>query len=214
MDPLGLFKSIPAPAASEQNVMPLPPWLQMPTLIDWAPPKPPQIIDIAAFMKADRERIENFQNMVNQQLDVGDNRQALAEIRGAVQYPTTNNAANIHDASQDSDSDDEKNDCCPPAVGLDDGPPLGIASIVTMMTAATDPFLDSAPPIVGMAGVELLNRDVNPIADFMAARIDKASRVFYEQTVPSIATIGAVGIGAVVLINMAAASAATRRKYL
>jgi hypothetical protein len=48
----------------------------------------------------------------------------------------------------------------------------------------------------------------------MAARIDKASRVFYEQTVPSIATIGVVGLGAVVLMNMAAAAASTRRKYL
>jgi hypothetical protein len=186
----------------------------MPTLIDWAPPVPPQIIDIAAVMKAEQERISNIQNMINAQLSVGDNRQALAEIRGAVEYPTTNNAANIHEASQDAESDDEKNDCCPPAVGLDDGPPLGIASIVTIMTAAADPFLDSAPPVIGMAGVEVLNRDVNPIADFMAARIDKASRVFYEQTVPSIATIGVVGLGAVFLINAAAAAASTRRKYL
>jgi hypothetical protein len=203
-----------AAPANEQHLVSIPAWLQMPTLIDWAPPKPPQIIDIAAFMKAEQERISNLQNMVNSQLHKGDTRQALAEIRGAVEYPTTNNAANIQNASQDSDSDDEKNDCCPPAVGLDDGPPMGIASIVTIMTAAADPFLDSAPPVIGMAGVELLNRDVNPIADFMAARIDKASRVFYEQTVPSIATIGAVGIGAVVLINMATAAAATRRKYL
>ena len=203
-----------AAPANEQHLVSIPAWLQMPTLIDWAPPVPPQIIDIAAVMKAEQERISNIQNMINAQLSVGDNRQALAEIRGAVEYPTTNNAANIHDASQDAESDDEKNDCCPPAVGLDDGPPLGIASIVTMMTAAADPFLDSAPPVIGMAGVEVLNRDVNPIADFMAARIDKASRVFYEQTVPSIATIGAVGIGAVVLMNMAAAAASTRRKYL
>lgn len=203
-----------AAPANEQHLVSIPAWLQMPTLIDWAPPAPPQIIDIAAFMKAEQERISNLQNMVNAQLSKGDTRQALAEIRGAVEYPTSNNAANIQNASQDSDSDDEKNDCCPPAIGLDDGPPLGIASIVTIMTAAADPFLDSAPPVIGMAGVELLNRDVNPIADFMAARIDKASRVFYEQTVPSIATIGAVGIGAVVLINMATAAVATRRKYL
>jgi len=203
-----------AAPANEQHLVSIPAWLQMPTLIDWAPPVPPQIIDIAAVMKAEQERISNIQNMINAQLSVGDNRQALAEIRGAVEYPTTNNAANIHDASQDAESDDEKNDCCPPAVGLDDGPPMGIASIVTIMTAAADPFLDSAPPVIGMAGVEVLNRDVNPIADFMAARIDKASRVFYEQTVPSIATIGAVGIGAVVLMNMAAAAASTRRKYL
>ncbi len=203
-----------AAPANEQHLVSIPAWLQMPTLIDWAPPVPPQIIDIAAVMKAEQERISNIQNMINAQLSVGDNRQALAEIRGAVEYPTTNNAANIHDASQDAESDDEKNDCCPPAVGLDDGPPMGIATIVTIMTAAADPFLDSAPPVIGMAGVEVLNRDINPIADFMAARIDKASRVFYEQTVPSIATIGAVGIGAVVLMNMAAAAASTRRKYL
>ena len=201
-----------AAPANEQHLVSIPAWLQMPTLIDWAPPMPPQIIDIAAIMKAEKERMDNIQNMVNAQLHKGDTRQALAEIRGAVEYPTTNNAANIHDASQDADDDEEKNDCCPPSVGLDDGPPLGIASIVTIMTAAADPFLDSAPPVIGMAGVELLNRDVNPIA--MAARIDKASRVFYEQTVPSIATIGAVGIGAVVLMNIAAAAAATRRKYL
>ena len=203
-----------AAPANEQHLVSIPAWLQMPTLIDWAPPVPPQIIDIAAVMKAEQERISNIQNMINAQLSVGDNRQALAEIRGAVEYPTTNNAANIHEASQDAESDDEKNDCCPPAVGLDDGPPLGIASIVTIMTAAADPFLDSAPPVIGMAGVEVLNRDVNPIADFMAARIDKASRVFYEQTVPSIATIGVVGLGAVFLINAAAAAASTRRKYL
>jgi hypothetical protein len=203
-----------AAPANEQHLVSIPAWLQMPNIIDWAPPAPPPIIDIAAFMKAEQERMSNIQNMINAQLSVGDNRQALAEIRGAVEYPTTNNAANIHDASQDAESDDEKNDCCPPAVGLDDGPPLGIASIVTIMTAAADPFLDSAPPVIGMAGVEVLNRDVNPIADFMAARIDKASRVFYEQTVPSIATIGVVGLGAVVLMNMAAAAASTRRKYL
>jgi hypothetical protein len=203
-----------AAPANEQHLVSIPAWLQMPTLIDWAPPVPPQIIDIAAVMKAEQERISNIQNMINAQLSVGDNRQALAEIRGAVEYPTTNNAANIHDASQDAESDDEKNDCCPPAVGLDDGPPMGIATIVTIMTAAADPFLDSAPPVIGMAGVEVLNRDINPIADFMAARIDKASRVFYEQTVPSIATIGVVGLGAVVLMNMAAAAASTRRKYL
>lgn len=206
--------SMPAQAAHEQNAITLPPWFQIPAVLDFKPPEPPQIIDIAAFMKAEQERISNLQNMINAQLSEGDNRQALAEIRGAVEYPTTNNAANIQNASQNSDSDDKKNDCCPPAIGLDDGPPLGIASIVTIMTAAADPFLDSAPPVIGMAGVELLNRDVNPIADFMAARIDKASRVFYEQTVPSFATIGAVGIGAVVLINMATAAAATRRKYL
>ena len=140
-----------AAPANEQHLVSIPAWLQMPTLIDWAPPVPPQIIDIAAVMKAEQERISNFQNMVNAQLHAGDTRQALAEIRGAVEYPTTNNAANIHDASQDAESDDEKNDCCPPAVGLDDGPPLGIASIVTIMTAAADrdaprQALHAAPP--------------------------------------------------------------------
>jgi hypothetical protein len=207
------FRMDAAPA-TEQHLVSIPAWLQMPNIIDWAPPAPPPIIDIAAFMKAEQERISNIQNMVNAQLHAGDTRQALAEIRGAVEYPTTNNAANIHDASQDADSDDEKNDCCPPAVGLDDGPPMGVASIVTIMTAAADPFLDSAPPVIGMAGVEMLNRNVNPIADFMAARIDKASRVYYEQTLPSIATIGVVGLGAVYLISAAAAAASTRRKYL
>jgi len=189
----------------------------MPAILDFSPPAPLPIFDIEAFMKADRERIQNFQNMVNAQLSVGDNRQALAEIRGAVQYPTTNNNANIHDASHDGISDDgnsESDGDCPATVGLSDAPPMGIATIVSIMTAAADPFLDSAPPIVGMAGVELLNRDINPIGDFIADRIDKASRVFYEQTVPSIATIGAVGLGAVLLMSAAAASAATRRKYL
>jgi hypothetical protein len=203
-----------APAAKEQHLVQLPPWSQMPVILDFAPPVPPPIIDIAAIMKAEQEKINYMQNIINSQLRAGDNRQVIAEIRGAVEYPTTDNAANIQSASLDSDSDDEKNDCCPPAVGLDDGPPLGVATIVNIMTAAADPFLDSTPPTIGMAGVELLNRDVNPIGDFIAERIDKASRIFYEQTVPSIATIGVVGLGAMYLISAAASAAATRRKYL
>lgn len=202
-----------APAAKEQHLVPIPPWSQMPVILDFAPPVPPQIIDIEAIMKAEQEKINYMQNIINSQLHAGDNRQAVAEIRGAVQYPTTDNSANIQSASNDSTSDCDKSDC-PAVVGLSDNPPMGIATIVNIMTAAADPFLDSTPPTIGMAGVELLNRDVNPISDFIAERIDKASRIFYTQTVPSIATIGVVGLGAVYLISSAAAAAATRRKYL
>ena len=202
-----------APAATEQHFISLPPWSQMPTILNFAPPVPPAIIDIQAIMKENQERIANFQNMVNAQLNKGDNRQAVAEIRGAITYPTTDNADNIKGASHEQ-SDEDKNDCCPPSVGLDDGPPLGVASIVNIMTAVADPFLDSTPPTIGMAGVELLNRDINPISEFIANRIDKANQIFYTQTIPSIATIGVVGLGAVYLISAAAASAATRRKYL
>ena len=56
-----------AAPANEQHLVSIPAWLQMPTLIDWAPPAPPQIIDIAAIMKAEKERMDNIQNMVNAQ---------------------------------------------------------------------------------------------------------------------------------------------------